>query len=131
MVGGHNKITNKVGESSRRQMHLLAGGPSFITHSADYTLADSLTHSLTHSWLTVYCICSGKGQSIMLAIGGATESLYAGPGTMDLVLRRRKGFVRVALQTGASLVPVINFGENDVYSTIRGDPNSGLRSFQM
>ncbi len=67
----------------------------------------------------------------MLAIGGATESLYAGPGTMDLVLRRRKGFVRVALQTGASLVPVINFGENDVYSTIRGDPNSGLRSFQM
>ena len=78
-----------------------------------------------------FCICSGKGQSIMLAIGGATESLYAGPGTMDLVLCRRKGFVRVALQTGASLVPVINFGENKVYSTIRGNPNSGLRKFQM
>lgn len=67
----------------------------------------------------------------MLAIGGATESLYASPGTMDLVLHRRKGFVRVALQTGASLVPVINFGENEVYSTIRGNPSSGLRNFQM
>ncbi|KAL0020975.1 hypothetical protein WJX77_001965 [Trebouxia sp. C0004] len=74
---------------------------------------------------------SGKGQSIMLAIGGATESLYAGPGTMDLVLNRRKGFVRVALQTGASLVPVINFGENEVYSTIRGNRNPGLRYFQI
>lgn len=66
----------------------------------------------------------------MLAIGGATESLYAGPGTMNLVLQRRKGFVRVALQTGASLVPVINFGENEVYSTIRGSPNSSLRKLQ-
>ena len=67
----------------------------------------------------------------MLAIGGATESLYAGPGTMNLVLQRRKGFVRVALQTGACLVPVINFGENELYSTIRGSPKSALRQFQM
>lgn len=75
--------------------------------------------------------CRGKGHSITIAIGGATESLYASPGTMNLVLRRRTGFVRVALQTGASLVPVIHFGENELYDTIRGSSTSGLRRFQM
>lgn len=67
----------------------------------------------------------------MIAIGGATESLYSTAGSMDLVLQRRTGFVRVALQTGASLVPVINFGENELYNTIRGNPKSRLRKFQM
>jgi len=33
------------------------------------------------------------------------------------VLAKRKGFVRVALEAGASLVPVIFFGENDLYDT--------------
>ncbi len=72
-----------------------------LTHSLADSLTDSLTHSLTHFSLCadLLYMCSGKGQSIMLAIGGATESLYAGPGTMDLMSRRRKGFVRVALQT--------------------------------
>ena len=66
----------------------------------------------------------------MLAVGGATESLYAAPGTMNLVLHKRKGFVRVALQAGAALVPVINFGENETYSTWVAPPKSPLRVFQ-
>ena len=66
----------------------------------------------------------------MLAIGGADEALHAAPGTCDLVLKRRKGFVRVAVQTGASLVPVIAFGENEMYNTIRGKPGSRLSRFQ-
>lgn len=50
-------------------------------------------------------------------VGGAAESLVSAPGTYDLVLGRRKGFVRLALETGAALVPVINFGENDAFHT--------------
>ncbi|GAQ84187.1 2-acylglycerol O-acyltransferase 2 [Klebsormidium nitens] len=65
-----------------------------------------------------------RGQSIVLTVGGARESLYAKPGTVNLVLERRKGFVKVALETGASLVPVISFGENDVYDTVLTDPAS-------
>lgn len=38
------------------------------------------------------------------------------------VLAKRKGFVRIALQTGAKLVPVIGFGENDLYDTQEPSP---------
>ena len=34
---------------------------------------------------------------------------------MDLVLNKRRGFVRLALEAGADLVPVLAFGENDQF----------------
>lgn len=37
---------------------------------------------------------------------------------MNLVLLKRKGFARLALCTGAQLVPILGFGENDIYQTI-------------
>ncbi len=40
------------------------------------------------------------------------------PGTFNVVLGRRKGFVRLALQTGSSLVPVVSFGENDMFQVV-------------
>jgi 2-acylglycerol O-acyltransferase 2 len=57
----------------------------------------------------------GPGSAILLAAGGAEEATVARPGTMDLILAKRKGFVKVALRTGARLVPVIGFGENELY----------------
>eukprot|EP00877_Chromochloris_zofingiensis_P002359 jgi/Chrzof1/12123/Cz06g22030.t1_DGAT2G[v5.2] len=66
----------------------------------------------------------GSGKAILIAPGGAQESLYTEPGTYDLVLDRRKGFVRIALQTGAKLVPVIGFGEPELYTARRTAPGS-------
>ncbi|KAJ3058265.1 2-acylglycerol O-acyltransferase 1, partial [Rhizoclosmatium hyalinum] len=37
---------------------------------------------------------------------------------MDLVLLKRKGFIRLALTTGASLVPVLTFGETDYVNRV-------------
>jgi 1-acyl-sn-glycerol-3-phosphate acyltransferase len=65
-----------------------------------------------------------------LVVGGTAESLYVRPHTMDLVLKRRKGFVRIAAETGASLVPVICFGENDLFDaklTLPGSTQSMLQ----
>ena len=43
---------------------------------------------------------SGPGSSITIVVGGAAESLSARPGTADLTLRRRLGFIKVAIQHG-------------------------------
>lgn len=73
--------------------------------------ADSCRRNLTR----------GPGASIMLVVGGARESLSTKPGHLDVVLENRKGFVKMALKTGASLVPVISFGENDIYGIYHND----------
>ncbi|TPX32523.1 hypothetical protein SmJEL517_g04348 [Synchytrium microbalum] len=73
--------------------------------------AKSLTHILTKS---------GPGRSAMIVVGGAEEALYAYPGQNKLVLKKRKGFVKLAIRTGASLVPVFCFGENDCFWQLRG-----------
>ncbi|KAJ4930140.1 hypothetical protein JOQ06_019153 [Pogonophryne albipinna] len=69
----------------------------------------SLTHLLTNK---------GKGNAVVIVIGGAAESLASAPGVNILVMRQRKGFVRVALEFGADLVPVYAFGENELFKQV-------------
>lgn len=59
-------------------------------------------------------LSQGPGNAITIVVGGAAEALYAHPGTNDLTLKKRFGFIKVAIREGASLVPVFSFGENDV-----------------
>ncbi|CAD6892955.1 unnamed protein product [Tilletia controversa] len=61
---------------------------------------------------------ASKGQVICIVVGGATESLKASPGTADLTLRKRLGFIKIAMRNGADLVPVFSFGENDIFSQL-------------
>ena len=69
----------------------------------------SLRHRLKH----------GKpGTAMVIAIGGAEEFRHMREGTLDLVLLKRKGFVKIALVTGAHLIPVIGFGENEIFTRI-------------
>ena len=55
------------------------------------------------------------GNIVSIVIGGADEAQYSRPGKYKIILNKRKGFVKMALQTGCSLVPVISFGETDVF----------------
>lgn len=55
-------------------------------------------------------------QSICIVVGGARESvLSAKDQTYRLVLGQRRGFIRVAVSRGVSLVPVLGFGETELY----------------
>ncbi|CAM9543657.1 unnamed protein product, partial [Phaeothamnion confervicola] len=70
------------------------------------------------------------GRSLAIVVGGAAESLDAHPGTLDLTLRKRRGFVAMALETGADLVPVLTFGETNLFAQAPNPRGSRLRRFQ-
>jgi 1-acyl-sn-glycerol-3-phosphate acyltransferase len=60
-----------------------------------------------------------KGVSLSVVVGGAAEALVAGwKGALPLVLDARKGFARLAVQSGARLVPCISFGEHGIFGQV-------------
>ncbi|EGF76324.1 hypothetical protein BATDEDRAFT_92838 [Batrachochytrium dendrobatidis JAM81] len=77
-----------------------------------------------------YVLKQGQGNAIMIVVGGAAEALNAHPGTCDLVLVKRFGFVKVALRAGACLVPVFSFGENDIWDQVSTPKDSFIRKYQ-
>jgi len=67
----------------------------------------------------------GPRRALAIAIGGARESLLSDPYTARVYLKNRKGFIKVAIKTGSSLVPCYAFGEDDaweLYSPKVGKP---------
>lgn len=47
------------------------------------------------------------------------------------VLNKRKGFIKLALQTGAQLVPVLAFGETDLFEISQPTPGSLMHKIQV
>lgn len=43
---------------------------------------------------------AGVGNAMVIIIGGAEESLACSPGVNTVVMKQRKGFVRLALENG-------------------------------
>ncbi|GAB5576036.1 2-acylglycerol O-acyltransferase 1 isoform X3 [Prionailurus iriomotensis] len=72
----------------------------------------------------------GGGNISVIVLGGAEESLDAHPGKFTLFIRQRKGFVKIALTHGASLVPVFSFGENELFKQVNNPEGSWLRTVQ-
>ncbi|KAL2269789.1 hypothetical protein VTJ83DRAFT_1973 [Remersonia thermophila] len=73
----------------------------------------------------------GMGRAVTIVVGGARESLEAEPGTNRLILAQRRGFVKLALRTGADLVPVLAFGENDLYDQVSPRRHPRIHRLQM
>ena len=73
----------------------------------------------------------GMGRAITIVVGGARESLDAQPHSLRLVLRRRKGFVKLAIRAGADLVPVLAFGENELYNQVQPDLHPMIHKTQL
>ncbi|XP_062261852.1 2-acylglycerol O-acyltransferase 2 isoform X4 [Platichthys flesus] len=69
----------------------------------------------------------GTGNAVVIAVGGAPEALDAHPGTYNVMLAKRKGFIKMAMEHGAHLVPVFSFGENEVFDQVDNTRGTWLR----
>jgi hypothetical protein len=74
---------------------------------------------------------AGMGRAVTIVVGGARESLDAKPHTLKLVLKSRKGFVKLAIRMGADLVPILAFGENELYEQVNSVEHPWIHKFQM
>ncbi|KAH8833335.1 diacylglycerol acyltransferase-domain-containing protein [Flagelloscypha sp. PMI_526] len=109
--------------------HLLTLSSNFfVPFSRDVLMALGIGSVSKKSCTNI--LSEGPGSSITIVVGGATESLAAHPGTADLTLRRRLGFIKVAIQHGADLVPVFSFGENDIFHQMPNQPGTSVHKLQ-
>ncbi|OJT07156.1 Diacylglycerol O-acyltransferase 2B [Trametes pubescens] len=117
-----------------------AAFPGIVPHLL--TLASNFRMPIYRDIILAMGICSvskqscsnilkkGPGNSITIVVGGAAESLSAHPGTADLTLRKRLGFIKIAIQHGADLVPVFSFGENDIFQQMPNEKGTTLYTLQ-
>ena len=75
-------------------------------------------------------LTKGPGSSCMIVVGGAHEASNARPNENSLIIKKRLGFIRLALRNGAALVPVFSFGENDIWNQIDNSHGTYMRLFQ-
>ncbi|KAI0206408.1 diacylglycerol acyltransferase-domain-containing protein [Astrocystis sublimbata] len=73
----------------------------------------------------------GMGRGVTVVVGGARESLEARPGIMRFILKERKGFIKLAVRCGADLVPVLAFGENNLYDQLHPHEHPFMHRIQM
>ncbi|CAG2176490.1 unnamed protein product, partial [Oppiella nova] len=81
-------------------------------------------------WLSLGFDCR-KGQALVLVVGGGIEALDAIPNTLRLTLKHRFGFIKMALKHGTPLVPVLSFGENNVYNQYEVPKGSIINRIQL
>uniref|UniRef100_A0A8C5QKH2 Acyltransferase n=1 Tax=Leptobrachium leishanense TaxID=445787 RepID=A0A8C5QKH2_9ANUR len=94
----------------------------------EYIMSGSLVSSDKAS--AHHLLSKDGGQAVVIAVGGPPEALDAKPGELTLQLLKRTGFIKLALTHGTHLVPVISFGENDLYYQVSNPKGSRLRTFQ-
>ncbi|XP_067625336.1 2-acylglycerol O-acyltransferase 2-A-like [Eurosta solidaginis] len=55
---------------------------------------------------------------IAISVGGVQEAVQTKTGQYTIVLKERKGFVKLAIQMGSSIVTSFGFGEVDIYTLL-------------
>ncbi|XP_023346005.1 2-acylglycerol O-acyltransferase 1 [Eurytemora carolleeae] len=114
--------------------------PNFKIHGT--TLSLNFWFPLTREWILSLGGVSASKESIsylmkepggviaVIVVGGAEESMFASQTQVSLVLNKRKGFIKIALQHGAQLVPTFSFGEAYIYNIRSTQPGTWIYTLQ-
>lgn len=74
-----------------------------------------------------------KGDSVSLMLGGVREMNLTEPNKITVYVKQRKGIFKMAAEIGVPLVPVITYGENELFprtdNTIITSFNDWLHSY--
>ncbi|GMR45091.1 hypothetical protein PMAYCL1PPCAC_15286, partial [Pristionchus mayeri] len=97
----------------RRELLMLGGGGAATRRNLEWILRQK-----------------EKGQAISVVAGGLNEALMSAPGKYHLKMKDRKGFIKMAINEGADLVPMFHFGENETYKPVTGICPKRLRNMQ-
>lgn len=62
--------------------------------------------------------------AVGLVVGGARETFFTQPNKYQCAISKRRGFIRLALESGVALVPALSFGENNLYEAHEVKRNS-------
>jgi len=67
-----------------------------------------------------------KKESISIMLGGVKEVLHTSPNKLILTIKKRYGIFKLALETGSDIVPVITYGENEIFP-----PNTSIIPYSI
>lgn len=68
------------------------------------------------------------GERVSVVVGGVREMLEVEPKTIK-VFSKRKGIFRLALMTGTPLVPILSYGESELFPQIKNDYLDSFNQF--
>ncbi len=68
-----------------------------------------------------------SGTSVVVLTGGVQEISQTEPGVLKLVLKKRQGVIRIAKELHVPIVPVLTFGENELFPPLK---NTYLQKIQ-
>ncbi|XP_002120879.2 2-acylglycerol O-acyltransferase 1 [Ciona intestinalis] len=118
--------------------HVFPGFTSYLTmlpfwfkmpFFRDYVMSGGLTPA-TRKAIKHTITRPGGGHICCIIPGGAPESLNARPGDVVLLLKKRLGFLKLAITNGVPLVPVFSFGDHALWEQKPNPPGSLIRRFQ-
>ena len=70
-----------------------------------------------------------KGESVALVLGGIEELHKTSGERIQLVLKKRNGFLRIAEKAGVPLVPLVTVGENELFPFLESEWLKGTQDF--
>jgi 2-acylglycerol O-acyltransferase 2 len=86
-----------------------------------------ITHAISADYPVIKKTLADESVSIVL--GGAKEMHLSSGKNLKLVIKERTGIFRLALETGTPLVPILTYGESELFPTLDNPIYACLREF--